>query len=248
MSAVKTPGYFGVLQATTAELDVASAVSAVKNAAAEPQHRRRGGAPDVDERARQRREKVPLPDFRDSGLSRGLGARASAPHLGEPLGADGNFVRPALQSPRMDLECTGRARSRAGAAARSKPPWGPAPRADRRLKGVGGWVSPLWVFLARGASEGGIPKGGNQGGGREARPVLTVFAGRPSLLRGGRGDERRSSRGRHRERAEPVARHGTRSHEEKREAKRRLSAGHIGCHSEAAVTVEHGLVACSCIS
>ena len=38
------------------------------------------------------------------------------------------------------------------------------------------------------------------------------------------------------------------THEEKREAKRRSSAGHVGRHSAAAVTAEHGLTACSCTS
>ena len=101
------------------------------------------------------------------------------------MGRTGAFEA-GTESLRMDLECTGRARSRAGAAARSKPPRGPMPRAGRRLKGMGGWVFPPGNSLHGGRLGKGGSRGENQGGGREARPVLTVPADL-NHLPGGRG-------------------------------------------------------------
>ena len=181
---------------------------------------------------------------RPAGRGRG-GARSSAPHFGEPLGADGYFLRPALESLRMDLKCTGRARSRGGALAPLEAPRGPTPRAGRRLKGVGGWVFPPGDSLIGGRLGKGGSRGENQGGGREARPVLTVWPADLHHLPGWAGAERRSSRGRQYSRRGRRRRvDGLVAREEARSEEARSSAGSIGCHSAAAVTAEHGPTAC----
>lgn len=78
--------------------------------------------------------------------------------------------------------------------AHAKPPRGPTPRAGRRLKGVGGWVSPLGDSLEWGAPRKGGSKGGNQGGGRAARPCATS---RPADLHHfGAGGGRAAAQGR----------------------------------------------------
>lgn len=161
------------------------------------------------------------------------------------MGADGYFQRPALESLRMDLKCTGRARSRGGALAPLEAPLGPHAARREALERRGGMGFPPWGFLTRGAPRKGGSRGENQGGGREARPVLSF---RPADLRhfpGRAGAQQRSSCGRHRARADPVG--GPRDAKPRGEARSeeaRSSAGHVGRHSEAAVTAEHGLTAC----
>lgn len=109
----------------------------------------------------------------------GRPSRRASPRgaLGEPLGADGHLQRPATRH----LACTPLHRARArragpGSLARAKSPRGPTSAAPLGAQSeVGGWVSPLGASLVRGRLGWGVSKGGNQGGGRAARPCATSW-------------------------------------------------------------------------
>ena len=121
------------------------------------------------------------------------------------------------------------------------PPWGPTPRAGRRLKGVGRMGFPPWGFLVSGGAsergfQGGKPRRGTSG------TSLCHFAGRPTASTPGAGRSAASKprlpiscdapfdeAGRGRVTFGP------------REAKRRSRAGDTGCDSGAqAAAVKSG--------
>lgn len=119
-SSLKSPGH-----------DLASCPSV--SAAAE----QRGDLEHLNElahRARQLKKearRTSLPDLHDSGFSRGRGgARSSATHCGEPLGADGYFLRPAPRHSAWTWNAQG-----ARAAGRGPPPARSPPGAPCRAPG-----------------------------------------------------------------------------------------------------------------
>jgi len=59
---------------------------------------------------------------------------------------------------------------------------------------MGGWVAPLGDSLVWGAPRKGGSKGGNQGGGRAARPCASCWPADLHHFPGGRGPRRQSSR------------------------------------------------------
>lgn len=145
----------------------------------------------------------------------------------------------------MDLKCTGRARSRGGALAPLEAPQGPHAARREALERRGGMGFPPWGFLDWGAPRKGGFQGENQGGGREARPVLTVC--RPTCITcpGGRGTSgAQAATVTVRDVAVDDGSTGA-THEKKREAKRRAQApGAPDVTAQRPSPAEHGTTAC----
>ena len=113
---------------------------------------------------------------------------------GAPSGGRREFLRPAPSDFRFSNSMH-RARAEPGGGRRPlEAPQGPRAARREALERRGGMgFPPLGFPWMGGASERGFPKGENQGGGREARPV-PLPAGRLESLSGWAGAKRRSSR------------------------------------------------------
>ena len=88
----------------------------------------------------------------------------------------------------FEFDAQGASEAGRGPPPARSPPGAPRRRAGRRLKGVGGWVFPLWVFLGWGAPrKGGFQRGKTKAGG-ERRALCSLPAGRlESTFREGGG-------------------------------------------------------------
>ena len=167
-----------------------------------------------------------LPDLHESGSGRGrCGARSCATHFGGAPGGGRVLCEAGTECTHVFRLEMHRARAQPGGGRRPlEAPQGPHAARREALERHGGMGFPPWEFLAWGAPRKGGSRGENQGGGREARPVLTVC--RPTCITcpGGRG------------KSGAIAAAGSISdvavddgstdatHEKKREAKRRVPA------------------------